>query len=363
MNELYICDTPYQIFNALNIAFHNNNEFTKKALYIIAQFKTAEEISSRIEKSGLFDEVYLLTRDETKFLKKGIKRNIYMAFDFLFPKIFLKKRFSNYPCKRMSYTGFDKVYASGAFSTVAAIMKLNRHADFVMFDDGLGSYRGNYIIRSSGGKFNRIFCTIFHVGSYVCVPSRLLVNNPEFCKSTVVEPSHIEKLPDLDNYFIDYCNKIYNVNKHNEFRYYWLTQPIDSNYSAKEMREKVRDSLEIYKEKIIVRLHPRDNDREFYASFTIEMSEDLWELSILNKDVDRLVLISEYSSAQMTPKMLFGFEPTLIFLYKLNRGYSEEQRCTMTKQIKDLMDSYNQPEKIYVPESISELNHILMNIL
>ena len=184
MNKLFVCDTPYQIFNALNIAFHDNDANVTKTLYIVAQFKTAKEIALRIKESGLFNEVYLLNRDETKFLKVGIKRSIYMAFDFLSPKKKKKKRLLNYQGRNISVVGFDKVYASGAFSTVAAIMKLNKNAEFIMFDDGLGSYYGNYIIRSSGGKLNRIFCNLFHVGSYVCVPKKLLVNNPMFCKST-----------------------------------------------------------------------------------------------------------------------------------------------------------------------------------
>ena len=361
MNELFICDTPFQILNALNIAYHQSDSGKGKyrTLYIINQFNNAQLIYERILNSNLFDKVYLLTRDETKFLKVGFKRNIRMAFDFLAPKLFLAKRFYNYDISDIIYNDFDIVYASGAFSTVAAILKINRKAEFILFDDGLGSYSGNIIIRSSGGRLNRIFCVLFRVGSSICIPSKLLVNNPSFCYSTAVDKKRVFQLPSFDAKFISFCNSIFETNINKDASIYWLTQPIDCNQGSHRVRSVVRDIIEPYKSKIIIRLHPRDMDRDFYSLYNIETSEDLWELSILNKNIDQLVLISEFSSAQIMPKLLFDIEPTLVFLYRFNSEYSEIQRQNIEIQINSLKEKYVNKNKIYTPENKEQLEELM----
>lgn len=364
MNELYISDTPYQIFNVLNIVHYKKKKDKKKInrdLYIINQFETAEKLYQAIKKAALFDNVYLLRKDDTKFMPVGMKRHIRMSLDFLGPKKFLKKRFEHYDYSKLDFYKYDRVYASGAFSTVAAVLKLNKKAQFVMYDDGLGSYSGNYIIRSSGGKLNRIFCKVFHVGSEVCKPVRLLVNNTAFCNSTVVDRKNIRPLPKFTNDFIELCKKIFDVKSESENTIYWLSQPLDCDTGADELRTQIRDVLRKYSG-ITVRMHPRDKDFDFYKDFNIETSEDLWELSILDKKTEELVLISLYSSAQLTPKLLFDLEPKLIFLYKLNKDYSEQQIHDIDEKIMEIKEQYNNPQKIFVPENFAEFENMFRTI-
>lgn len=366
MNELYVCDTPYQVFNVLNIVFNakterNGNYSGNKDLFIINQFKTAESLKQKIQKSGLFTNVYLLRKDDTKFLPVGVKRNIRMSLDFLSPDSFLRQRFLDYNTSKIDWLHYGKVYGSGAYSTIAAIMKLNPKAEFVLYDDGIGSYSDDIIVKSSGGKLNRIFCKLFHVGSTVCAPSSLLVNNVALCKSTSVSTDKILPLPAFSQEFLTFSNEVFDVELSNNNRVYWLSQPLDCQEGAEKTRDKIRVCLSQFNDKIVVRMHPRDLDYNYYSEFQIDYGQDFWELSVLNHDTDNMVLLGSYSSAQVTPKLLFDKEPASVFLFMLNDYMSEERKRQLNDKVEELRCMYRDPEKIIVPNNIDELNDVLLS--
>ena len=368
MKELFICDTPYQLLNVLNIVFHDydidtDEKCVTRDLYIINQFKSASNLKDRIAEKNIFSHVYLLKKDDTKFMKVGIKRHIRMSADFLGPRTFLSKRFKDYDMSQLSYEDYDVVYASGAFSTVAAILKINPRAKFILYDDGLGSYSGDFLIRSSGGKLNRAFCMLFHVGSYVCKPEKLLINNVSICHSTSVKKEDIYPLPSFDKSFVEFCNEIFDCVDVDNKKIVWLSQPMDCSVGAMETRDLVRDVLLNFKKDITVRMHPRDLDKEYYQAFNIDDGKDLWELSILNRNPEELILLGSYSSAQITPKILFDFEPTLVFLFLLNSQTSTEEKTTLMEKVKEIKSIYKYPDRVFVPNDRHELAGILKTMI
>ena len=368
MKELFICDTPYQLLNVLNIVFHDYDidssiKSVTRDLYIINQFESASRLKDKIAEQSLFSNIYLLRKDETKFMKVGIKRHIRMSADFLGPRAFLAKRFKDYDVSQLSYEDYDVVYASGAFSTVAAILKINPNARFILYDDGLGSYDGDFLIRSSGGKLNRAFCMLFHVGSYVCKPEKLLINNVSICHSTSVKKEDIYPLPSFDKGFVDFCNRIFDRSDADNKKIVWLSQPMDCSIGAVETRDIVRDVLMDYKNDITVRMHPRDLDKEYYQVFSIDDGKDLWELSILNRNPDELVLLGSYSSAQITPKILFDLEPTLVFLFLLNSQTSIEDKKVLMEKVNEIKSIYKHTDRVFVPKDMNELSGFLKTMI
>ena len=370
MRELYTGDSPYQIMNILNIVYHKQ-EAAERILFVMNQFRTAEHLVKKIEESKLFSGVYLLREDKVKFMSRGVKRYSRLMFDFLTPKLFMKSLLKDYPNTIENLLGekFDVIYAATAIRHIAAMVKLNPDADFILFDDGTGSYSGN-IIMASGSRLNLIFCKIFNVGSYVCKPSKLLVNNVSMCRSTAVPQDKIFQLPELDKGFVDFCNSIFEMKRERKNSVFWLSQPIDFQPGAAEAREEVQACLLPYKDKITVRMHPLDFDHEFYQDFTIDYGHDMWELSLLNEkeNADSLILIGGYSTAQVTPKLLFDMEPILIFTHQFNNQKQgsrdrEEMRLSIGRRIEDLRKTYRNPEKIYNPKTAEELSIILQKLI
>lgn len=364
MRELYICDTPYQVMNALNIAYHKKDS-ADKILFIENQFRTAEQLAERAGRTGIFKKVYLLRRDEIKFMSAGFKRLTLKIMLNFAPKMYMRLRLKDYAgeCESVFDEPFNTIYASMAIRSVIAMLRLNRKAELIFFDDGTGSYSGEIITKGKGILYS-VFSKVFHAGTYLCRPSSLFVNNIKMCRTLTVPKDRIFPLPEIDKGFIDFCGKIFGVNSEKRNYVFWLSQPPDSTPGASEARDKVRACLMPYRDKITVRMHPRDNDAEYYRDFTIDYGYDMWELSILsyNDKADSLILIASYSSAQTNPKILFDMEPVLIFLNHFNASTSHEEYDRIDSQIEDMRKVYRNPEKIYNPKTPEELSAVLQKI-
>lgn len=349
---------------ALNLAYHSKNN-AERVMFIENQFRSAENLVKRLEATELFSRVFLLRIDETRFMPRGFRRYSRVMLGFLTPKMFMRKRLADYPgeAEKIFAEKFDTVYASTPNRVVAMMMKLKRDAELVFFDDGTGSYSGNLLARV-GGRLYHLFCRLFNVGSYACKPSKILVNNVSMCRTETVTRDKVFPMPELDKGFIDFCGKIFGVNSERKNSVFWFSQPSDSMPGVTEARDKIRASLMPYRDKITVRMHPRDNDAEYYRDFTIDYGHDMWELSILSyKDkADSLILIAGYSSAQTNPKILFDIEPVLIFAAHFNGELSQEEYDRIDSQIENMRKAYRNPEKIYNPKTPEELSAVLQKI-
>jgi hypothetical protein len=105
----------------------------------------------------------------------------------------------------------------------------------------------------------------------------------------------------------------------------------------------------------LVRLHPRQRAEE-YAGCEIDGRRDMWELVCSDQITDDHVLLSFFSTAQMTPKMLFGTEPTLIYAFKAYpEGCTGEKEERIWGMLERLKASYQNKEKIIVPNTPEEL--------
>ena len=360
MRELYICDTPYQLMNVLNIAMHKQDS-AERTLFIVDQFRNARKLALNIEKTGLFRRVCVLLKEDARLLRRGTIRNIRSMLCWLLPMRFMKARFADGSMSEAQLAGtFDRVYASVLTRVVSAMLKLNPGAEFVIYDDGSGSYSGN-VIRDTYSRLSLLFGRIFRVGAYVCRPSKLLVNNTEMCRSVAVPKDRIFPLPEIDGVFAALCREVFGVSRTEGRRVVWLSQPIDGVKGVAEARDITRSFLLPYRDKVTVRMHPRDNDAEFYRDFDVDNGNDMWELRLLElgDDADDLILIGAYSTAQINPKLLFGKEPTCVFLCNLNTEYPQGKLASINQNIDDLRKSYSNPEKIYVPKTTDELKSVL----
>lgn len=108
---------------------------------------------------------------------------------------------------------------------------------------------------------------------------------------------------------------------------------------------------------------PRDLAYDYYREFTVDRGTDMWELTILGKKADKMVLIAGYSSAQINPKLLFHLEPTLIFVYKFNNQLVDETRQRTQDMIEDIRKTYKKPDRIHVPTTEKELTTILKKVI
>ena len=81
----------------------------------------------------------------------------------------------------------------------------------------------------------------------------------------------------------------------------------------------------------------------------------MWEIECQNTITDNHIIVSFFSTASFTPKMLFGKEPYVIFLYK-TLGI---EFFNANKLVNSLQSLYNNPKKIILVEDLDQLKRVI----
>lgn len=353
--NLWICDTPFQVMNCLNYVYHNQH-ISENDLCVVNQFANAKEILAKIKSCDLFDKVYLLTPDNRGKNESSLCWYIWRMYSYLCPEKEIEKCMNSCEGKLI---GYDCVWSSVVTCLVAAILQENKKAEFRLFDDGIGSYYGNIIENAIGWK-HRLFSLIFRKGSNRVSPSLLYVNNPNYCNSTSAKK--IEKLPEWDKDYLNFANSIFGYdNTDITQKIVLLTQPNDSGESTKKF-DAVK-YLQQFSDHVIVRPHPRDRNLTRYKGFVIDESKCLWEMRIANIDIENKVLISDFSTAQITPKMLFDKEPILIFTEYLNQGEKGTINPESIEMIENIKKNYRDKKRIIIPKTYGAFEDTVRSVV
>ena len=184
-------------------------------------------------------------------------------------------------------------------------------------------------------------------------------------KSNQIEIKRI--LPEVDN-VSTIIRKIY---KHNFPETSLIDRPVimlDQNIevaSVTENQRRVANTVaSIYgRENFIVKMHPRTSINPYGE--TVDICKDPCPFEILTSalNMEDRVLVSMLSTACMNPKMMMNTEPYVIFTVKLtcdkNKDLYKENLLNLIYEFKNL---YQNPEKVFIPETLAELQQILKTI-
>ena len=349
MKTAIVCNTPLQVMNALNIVI-NDVECCKNDcdLYLIMNFRDSDRIADRVETTELFRHVF-------RFRSTGEK--ITSFIDLLSSrKILSTYEFSDRSFMDMRY---DNLFVSDRNLLGVALNYISRCRNVYVFDDGIATYSGNSISDPSNYRYpflNRLFRS--DDLSYKI--RKLFVNNKEFCRSQISE-----QLPLLGkkNPVFEVLMRVFDFNVSSEIatkKVIVLEQPLDKkeNYNQKKFKE-ILDEASVDTSDTLVRLHPVQKDIE-YGDYRIDHINNLWELECIKSISNEHTLISFYSSAQFSPKLIAGKEPYVVFLYKLFLSRYDSRECQMfEKMVNEFKESYEDDGKIFVPENIDELKEII----
>ena len=81
----------------------------------------------------------------------------------------------------------------------------------------------------------------------------------------------------------------------------------------------------------------------------------MWEIECQNTITDNHVLVSFFSTASFTPKMLYGKEPYVILLYKM----LGVEFFNADELVSSLQLLYSNPEKVILVENFDELHAVI----
>lgn len=345
-------------FNKVLYSDHEND--ASADIVVVDIFKEAKEISKRLQISGVFNAVYFIDEEDHKSEPNGMRKALAIAKDVIFPERLLKQQF-RIDCIDFLIHEYDVIVSSVFTHSVACLRTINRGSEYVMMDDGMASYFGDWTkrIRSS---FYLDLLKIRNFGKDVSKPVALYVMRKELCKSMLA--NKIMQLPDFTPDFLKVAFFVFNVADITDYKgsIIWLSH-VSNSAEKKEGTYKVSKILANYSKDVVVRKHPREKIDEPYCAFEQDDSLGMWELLLSEISVREKLIVTLASTGAFTPKFLYNYEPWLLFLYKLIPLPNGSQLNDFLLIVNQLKASYQHPEHILEPNSWMEFEECVKTFL
>lgn len=344
------CETPFQLLNAFNYAVNHSHENVELDLYIRKDFWLGSDLIARIEEVNIFDRVFVFEYRNND-LYTGKKLNIEKLQRTFFPVRYINSRILN----GKAYLKYDLIFVAYLQPFEYGLLIANDSAKLIYYDDGMASYMNNYPLEGFGRS--RKILKLLGKNDNFYRPEKLYINNLQFCNDPITE--NVEEFFPLSKADAEFWKKIDYVFQYSQSGFYeknktiFLSMPNDLESEIFAEHVDTILSLLCGERNCAVRPHPRDT-RKFDDSVNVDRNNDLWELVSLRELQNDNCLISIFSTAQFTPKMIYDKEPYLIFLYKLF-GDVFKMTDKMSGMIDVIRSHYSDPSKIIVVNDTDEL--------
>lgn len=355
MKTACVCWTPYQIFNLVNFIEHNVEQTKGTCDLFLIDMKAYEGITSRLEKENIFNNIYLVENYKEKYY---LLDRIEKAFDIIFPKKALTNKLKIK--KKIEFEGYSKIIASGWNKYFVNLVAVNPNARVILLEDGAGSYFGDFrhiempFTYKLLNKITKKGALSVKVDIEYLYKKELLIGKTTYNTLT---------MPNINNEVFSILAKIFDFNDQNDYinkKIVFLTQPLKDIKKLNRFynENQIYELLNKYSDKVIVRVHPRQEKVNTFLD--LDNSNEMWELLCykhINKDK---VLIGIFSSAQLTPKLIYNNEPKLIFLNEIaleNGIGTHNEFYTFLEKFKNTYHN-----DIFIPKTIQELALIIDDI-
>ena len=358
MRYLYYCNSAYQLINVLNLHwqrllnYENINDYSADLIMLNA-YAGAEEIVNIIQKNNIFNDIKLIDRVKIK----GKFHIIKTIKDIFMPSSFIKNGYGY--DKKEFINKYDYIYTPKFNRIIAAIWQLNRNAKLHMYEDGLSTYFSD-LGNSKFSKSYKIFYKLLNHGRDFDDVEIIYVNRKNlYCNCNV---DKVKELPRIDDNVLSKLSDLFSefVYKDNK-EIYWLSQLIQGRKNNERINS-LLDELVKYKEKVLYCPHPR-NVIKNSNGFDESVKGQIWELKLVNeKNINDKCLISLYSTACLTPKILFDKEPYLILAYNLIDDEVIENKERFIEVINKFKQEYKEQEKVMIPLNFEEYKECLNKI-
>ena len=357
-----VCETPYGILNSVNYAVHSKKEGYIWDMYVGDGFQNAKEIAGRLRECGWFEHVWVYRRrTDEQSLRERMDRKYY------------RKRYLKDVIQEPNYVflPYDEIYLASATRFPMCMILACRDAKVFYIDDGFRSYMNDIYVEPLS-KLEYLMCRLAGKRPHRAVPKTVYLNNVSMCAETAAY--EIRQLPSVPQkstaFYKDIC-RIFGYNlqeKREELRIVYLAQALEADLKVpgvSEVEHSVEQALGELDEDIVYRPHPRNPVKE-KKGLRIDRKGEMWELVCMDGVTEDTILISVYSTAMFTPKLLCGKEPWLIFTYPLYRECLEEKWGKLTEDIETMVrrirEAYRRPEKVICVENITELERYIREI-
>lgn len=349
----FIIWTPLHLFNAVRYIL-SRGLIGKCDAFYVCQSAGMESYFNGALNEGIFKNTYFTTFEK---LKKN--QHIWeITSGLLCPSLYVRHIFG----REATDNYYDQLFMSVPTRLNDAIIRSNCCGEVIGYDDGTGSYAGNIYQISLGKKYEATKNIISRKRYSI---HKEFLNNTEYTysrKDGIKQYRLVSR--ELDDEERRQLRRVFAFGNYEQIStYIYLNQPIgelvmDDSYFNKE-KEVLETLHKKLGDEISVRMHPRESDKASYKKFTLMDNTSMWEMICTEKIDNNNTLISFFSTAQFTPKMLYNKEPNLVFLYKLFDNCDSGVVRRIEALIEELRETYIEKERILIPETVDDLDEII----
>lgn len=361
-----VCWTPFQIINVLNYKEQYAKD-EEMELYICDKFQNAREIFDNLRKVGGISRVYFVGNIDYDSLN-GWKKKEKILKDLFFPrKVINDSVEGEFDINKKKY---DYVVSSGylnfnvLFTTY--LQKKDENVRCYFVDDGMESY----LEKNTWDMYSPIYKKVSHmthIGGAIMNVEKLFVYAPEL---VAVKTKYKEICPltfGSDTSYQERVNAVFGYQKNDilkEKKVIYFDQLSTCDFKDRnliEIQKKVMEIIERYwsKNQWLIKMHPRAKVDLYGEETTKLITSAPWELYCGDIIEDSTILIAISSTACITPKLIYGKEPVVLYLEKLFINDQERKVSQFFQKIKDM---YKNVDRFFIPESFEELESILTNL-
>lgn len=155
-------------------------------------------------------------------------------------------------------------------------------------------------------------------------------------------------------------------------RVLYFHQPLDDRFADPADTEHLQRQENMILDKLAssapgafqLKLHPRDAAADYPAEQVLDLPA-AWELVPCTQPIDEMLLVSENSTALISPKLLFDQEPKVLVLEELfpQNPDREAAHLARLRLMHAVRDTYRDPRRFCIPRTMEEFEHDLAQLL
>lgn len=359
--RLFVVSSVYQFFNALSVQL--NDPSVESDLLCVARVLDDTFDWDKLREEGIFHSVYVWTGEIERFRMVSRSKKEHYVNTLKKAGLALGKRKlrREIPCPRKQY---DEIcFAYPDYPSRLAIQTLrDKNTRITHLEDGTYTY--DAFTKKASTLKKLAFRMLVGEDAWERV-ERIYVYRPEMLRlpegkkaevvqirqeldkiSPVVKRVYKHELPELE--MIDRSVIMFD-------------QTLEDPVVSARQNEIANMAADIFGEgDVVVKMHPRSLLDPYDERISCYRAKCPFEVLMSTMNMQDKVLISMVSTACMNPKLMLDVEPTVIFTLKIS---GVEQFFLLNDEMLALIErfraAYRDPSKVYVPETMEELQAIL----
>lgn len=359
---LFFVDTPLQMLNAILLRRQILDPDVRADCLVVAQFD-CERLVERLRRTTVFNEVVVVD-------PVPLDNVHYRRFKLLACHLGDQGTIARALRGDTSYSDF---YLSCptimSTQTLNVLRRRNPHVRTHFYEDGNGSYNGN-VFRSAcylddppeGTPANtrmvnaeRALFRLLNRGRSAYRPSSFHLFEPQLL---TISPRFGVQRIEADEESIDIASQVFDApaptgDAQPRLVVFDAVRTAGEEDAGGEIVDAVFAGLEPVGGRCVVYEHPRSTQHSDVLCSLGARGSGLWEVNCA-RGYDNALLIAVASSALVTPKLIYGHEPHILFLFPLIDDLDEGRRATLESAVDMARTLYDDPTRVHVATSADQ---------